>query len=377
MRTNGEELRQAIRRRPGMYIGDTYGYGLTRLAESLLLVGVIAGREGRVREISLSLGENGSCGVSFDGWPWPLPSGTSPIADVGRWLTFVNFDRDAEPRPGMPRGVIFPVPYVDLGLVNALASALEVTAWTGGQRWRQRFREGLPQGELHAVAPGAEPSASETGLHITFTPDATIFDPYSRFSVKWLKERLASFSAFHAGISWRLRDEVSGLEARYQRRRGLPDYCVELSDSSQPIHAPWSFEGQAGTTQVRLALQWGEAHGHGVKSWANLRECTLDGTHHDGLVLGLRKALRARMKARGTEQEVLSFTDASLLRHLTAVVELVVPDTVWYGPTQEQLANPEAKADVSQLVSAWVEQALASHPDLESRVLQLSGVPLS
>ncbi|NVJ27478.1 DNA gyrase subunit B [Myxococcus sp. AM011] len=377
MLTSGEELRQAIRRRPGMYIGDTYGYGLTRLAESLLLLGVIAGREGRVREISLTLGADGSCGISFDGWPWPRPSGTSLIKDVGQWLTFVNFDMNAETRPGMPRGVIFPVPYVDLGLVNALASSLEVVAWAGGQRWRQRFREGLPQGEPHAVAPGAEPSASETGLHITFMPDATIFDPSSRFSVKWLRGRLASFSAFHAGITWRLRDEATGLDERYRRERGLPDYCVELSDSSQPIHSPWSFEGQAGTTRVRLALQWGEALGHGVRSWANLRECTLDGTHHDGLVLGLRKALRARMKARGPGQDELSFTDAALLRHLTAVVELVVPHTVWHGPTQEELANPEAKADVSQLVSAWVEQALANHPELESRVLALSGVPRS
>ncbi|NTX54667.1 DNA gyrase subunit B [Myxococcus sp. CA039A] len=377
MSHSGEELRQAIRRRPGMYIGDTATYGLSRLAESLLLLGVIAGREGRVREISLSLGVDGSCEISFDGWPWPLASGTSPIADVGRWLTFVNFDMNAVRPPGMPRGVIFPVPHVDLGLVNALASSLEVVAWVGGQRWRQRFREGLPQGEPHAIAPGAKPSASDSGLHITFMPDAAIFDQPHRFAVEWLRDRLSSFSAFHAGLTWRFRDAVSGLDECYRRERGLPDLCAEFSESSRPIHAPWSFEGQAGTTRVRLALQWGEAPGSGVRSWANVRECTRDGTHHDGLLLGLRKALRARMKARGPEQEALSFTDAALLGHLTAVLELVVPDTVWYGPTQEQLANPEAKADVAQLVSTWVEQSLASHPDLESRVLALSGVPRS
>lgn len=358
-----------------MYVGDTLEFGLTRLAESLLFLGVIAGREGRVREISLSLGADGSCGISFDGWPWPLPPGTSPIVDVGRWLTFVNFDIDAKRQPGMPRGVIFPVPYVDLGVVNALASSLEVVVCAEGQRWRQRFREGLSQGEPHSDVSGSAASAAGTGLHIRFTPDATVFEPPRRFPLKWLRARLASFSAFHAGITWHLRDEVSGLDERYLRERGLPDFCAELSEPSRPIHVPWSFEGQAGTTWVRLALQWGEALGHGVVSWANLRECTLDGTHHDGLVLGLRKALRARMKARGPEQEALSFTDAALLRHLTAVLELVVPHTVWHGPTQEQLANPEAKADVAQLVSTWVEQSLASHPDLESRVLELSGVP--
>jgi|GEM_PF-3510993 len=374
MLTSGEELRQAIRRRPAMYIGSTEDYGRSRLVESLFLLGIIAAREGRVREVSVSLGADGSCGISFDGWPCPLPSGTSPIAEVGRWLTFVDFKIDTDARPGMPRGVVFSAPYVDLGLINALASPLEVTAWAGGQRWRQRFREGLPESEPHALA-GA--SSSESGLHISFTPDATLFKPPHRFPLEWLRKTLASFSAFHAGITWRLRDEASGLDERYHRERGLSDYCAELSEPSRPIHAPWSFEGQAGTTRVRLALQWGEAPGNGVRSWANLRPCTRDGTHHDGLLLGLRKALRARMKARGPGQETLSFTDAAMLRHLTAVVELVVPDTVWHGPTQEQLANPEAKADVAKLVSAWVEQALASHPDLESRVLALSGVPPS
>lgn len=375
MRLDEEELRRAIRKRPGMYIGDAGALGKARLVESLLLLGVLAARESRLREVSVSLDAAGGCSVTFDGWPWPMSEGVSPFAELEPWLRFANFDVEARPPPGMPWGVIFHTPYVDLGVVNALASPMDVVAWCGGQTWRRSFREGLPVVTPPSTGLDLSPPSSGIGLRITFTPDPVLFDSPAGFSIPRLTERLSALSALTPASTWRLRDAASGTQVCFRREHGLVDLCAERSASSRPLHAPWSFSGTSGSTQVHLALQWSHDPGVGILSWANHDACPRGGTHHDGLYRGLRTALRARMKALGLPPESHAFTDAALAERLTAVVSLGAPSTVWYGPVKEELANPEVRGDVSRLVARWVEQALATHPDVEARVLALVGTP--
>ncbi|WP_338873381.1 DNA gyrase subunit B [Myxococcus stipitatus] len=378
MRLAGEELRRAIRLRPVMYIGDASVFGKTRLVESLLLLGAMAARETRLGEVSVLLTADGSCSVAFDGWPWPISAGVSPFDALEPWLGFMHFDVGAQPPPGMPRGVVFDSSSVELGLLNALSSPLEVVAWYGGQSWRRTFREGLPAESPQHTAPEMAPPSSGVGLRFTFTPDASVFYPPPGFSAALLTERLSSLSALIPASTWRLRDEASGMEVSFRREHGLANLCVERSANSCPLHAPWTFNGSAGQTQVSLALQWGRAPvGAGILSWANHESCRRGGTHHDGLYRGLRTALRARMKARRRSLASRAFTDEALSEHLTAVMSLGLPSTVWYGPTRGELANPEVRGEVSKLVADWMKQALASHPKVESELFTLLGASLS
>ncbi|AGC48962.1 DNA gyrase subunit B [Myxococcus stipitatus DSM 14675] len=375
-RLDGEALCRAIRLRPGMYVGDTGGVGKSRLVETLLMLGVMGARGSRLKEVSVTLASDGAFSVGFDGLPWPLSEGVSPFTELEQWLGFVNFDIMARPPRGMPHGVILHTPYVDLGVLNALSSPLEVIAWHGGQTWRRTFREGLPVESSHDAAAEQAAPASGEGLHLTLTPDPSIFEPSSGFSVARLTERLTSLSALVPASTWRLRDEVSGTEVSFRREHGLADLCAERSASSRPLHAPWCFQGSIGETQVSLALQWGQdPAGASIFSWANHESCPRGGTHHDGLYRGLRTALRARMKTLGFPAESRSLPDAALSERLTAVMSLTIPSTLWHGPVKEELANPEVRGDVSKLVGNWMKQALASHPDVEARLLTLVGVP--
>ncbi|MCP3062873.1 DNA gyrase subunit B [Myxococcus sp. K38C18041901] len=353
-------------------------FGLGQLVEVLLLLGFLGARNGDVRDISVELLADGACRVTFDDWPWPSGSRESARSSLERWLSFEGFDWSAPPPLGLPRGVISLPPYVELGLVNALASRLEVIAWEGAHHWRRSYREGLAEPESsRSLVDASPPRLTEQGLCITFTPDASIFEPGARMRSQHILERLQVLSALHPGVTWRLRDVLVGRESCFHRTRGLADLCDERVDSRGLLSPPWSFEGQVGSTQVGLALQWGDSKGAGVQSWANIHRCYEGGTHHQGLHQGLRKALRSRMKARGSSQGALSFPDAALVAHLTAVLSIGLPEPVWKGPTRTQIANPELKEDVAQLVATWLEAALAQDSEVEAQILALSGAPLN
>ncbi|MBZ4398469.1 DNA gyrase subunit B [Myxococcus sp. XM-1-1-1] len=359
-----------------MYVGDTMEFGLGQLVEVLLLLGFLGARNGGVRDISVELLADGACRVTFDHWPWPAGSRESALSSLERWLSFEGIDWSTPPPLGLPRGVISLPPYVELGLVNALASRLDVIAWEGAHHWRRCYREGLAEPESsRSLMDAPSPRHAEQGLCITFTPDASIFEPGSRMRSQHILERVQILSAMLPGVTWRLRDALVGRESCFRRTRGLADLCDELVDSRGLLSPPWSFEGQVGSTQVGLALQWGAFEGAGVRSWANIHRCYEGGTHHQGFHQGLRKALRSRMKARGSSQEAWAFPEEALVAHLTAVLSLGLPEPVWKGPTRAQLANPELKEGVAQLVATWVEAALAQDSQVEARVLALSGAP--
>ncbi|WP_342377164.1 DNA gyrase subunit B [Myxococcus stipitatus] len=371
-------FRRSIRRRPAMYIGDTTVSGKSRLVESLFMLGVMGARDSRLREVSAALSSDGACSVVFDGLPWPTPAGVPPFAELESWLTFVNVDIAGGPPPRMPHGLFLQTPCIDLGLVNALSSSLEVIAWSGEQTWRRTFREGLPVESLGDASPDHAPPSSGSGLRITLTPDPSIFDGPQEFSWTGLTERLSALSALAPSATWRLRDEVSGTEVSFRREHGLGDLCAERAASSRPLHEPWVFNGRIRETEVDLALQWVEdPAGASILSWANFESSPRGGTHHEGLFRGLRTVLRDRRKALGLPPVSRAFSNTALSERLTVVMSLRSCSIVWRGPMFHPLDTPEARGDISKLVRDWMKLALESHPDVEARLLGLLGFPRS
>ncbi|AKF87298.1 hypothetical protein MFUL124B02_40950 [Myxococcus fulvus 124B02] len=374
MKGDGEELRRSIRLRPAMYIGGMDSRGLYFLLDPLLLLGFIG--DGCVRDVAVELRPDGSCRVSYSGWPWSGPVGRKALEDLAGWFTFDSYDWKARPSAGVPLGILLQSPYVDLGLVNALCSSLEVVAWGGGWTGGCRFREGLREMGRSSDSGVESSSTSTSGLCVTLTPDPALFNPPRRVPAQQLVARMRSLSAMKTGVGWSLRDEVSGVETRFLRTRGLADLCDELAENTGCLPEPWSFEGQMGSTRVRLALQWSRFRGAGIHSWANLHPALLGGVHHQGFHLGLRKVLRARLKARAPQHPALIPPDEELEKHLTAVLDLQVPEAVWHGPTRSQLGNPEVKSEVAWLVARWLEKAFAADSAMEAQVLSELCLPM-
>ncbi|MCP3062876.1 hypothetical protein LXT21_29235 [Myxococcus sp. K38C18041901] len=139
MKSDGEELRRSIRLRPSMCIGGVGTSGLQSLVEPWLLLGFMGRGEGSAQDVSVDLRADGSCRIAFEGWPWSAPFGEKSFEDLSRWLTFDGYDWQARPpNQEVPLGVLRQGPGVDLGLVNALCSSLEVIAWGGGRTGRLR-----------------------------------------------------------------------------------------------------------------------------------------------------------------------------------------------------------------------------------------------
>lgn len=363
------DLIQNIRRRAGMYVGSTGGYGLHRLPLILVHAGFIAAREGRGREQWLHLEADGACAFAFDGPLWPMQLAPGPTAETfERVLTQENFDPRAR-RPKRAPVTLMSSVEADLALVNALSSEFECEVWTEAGAWRQRFQRGRPVEPPGAAPRGASPRPSPVGTRIRFVPDASIFE-CTRFSGAGLASRLEQLAGLHAGLTCRLWDDVRGQEARFHFERGLPDWCARLTESHRPLHAPWSFEGQHKMTHVRLALQWTQGAGAGVLSWANTFR-THAGTHLSGFSDGLGHALRDFAQASGRTSEFDAYSHFALLENLTVLLDVTVPETLWYSPIRGELANKRVEPDVAQLVHEWLGAAFAQHRATAEQVLEL------
>nr|BDT38313.1 DNA gyrase subunit B [Myxococcus sp. MH1] len=317
--------------------------GRTSLVDLLLTLGFVAARDGGAREISISLRAAGSCCFCVGLWPWKLSCGTS-AAQLEPWLT---------PQGGPLSEGLWQSPFADLGVLCALSSPLDVIVWTEDD---------------------TAPRTSKSGLCITFTPDASLFEPPPCFDVPRLRERIEALSAFHSGVTWTLRDEATGTESRFLREEGLADLCRDLAPSPLGSQNPLCFQAKVGKTSLQLALVWTEGPGRGVVAWANLFARNDAGPHRVGFRQGMREAISARLARRGVAARARCFDATALFEHLTAVLHIQVEKTDWYLMTRERRASAEVQATVTRLVAQWVEQALTEDPKLEAFVLKLAGL---
>ncbi|NTX57254.1 DNA gyrase subunit B [Myxococcus sp. CA039A] len=360
-----------MRRRPGLYLGGANGFALHSLAEVVLRSGAVAARERGTREVSLRMGADGSCTAVFDGWSCPAGVEAMP-EEVEGWLALTSYDPRGTRPEGVARGLVLPTCYDDLAMVSVFSSSLDVRVWGQGRAWGQRFREGIPQGGMRPEV--LDVPASDSGLRLVFTPDASLFAEPPREVSEEVIRRMRELAALVPGVLWRFHDAPSGREERVLREQGLADLCRESTASSGPLHEPWSFEGLSGTTRFRLAMQWCERPGEGFACWGNLQRCSHRDIPREGLRRGLHEAVSARRAALGYRQVKLPFSKSALATGLTAVMELVVPVPIWHRHTHDRLETPEVESAVAGLVAKWVEEALARSPELEARLLPLAAV---
>ncbi|PTL85616.1 hypothetical protein [Vitiosangium sp. GDMCC 1.1324] len=363
------DLLRQVRQRPGMYVGDTGGYGLHRLPLLLLEAGALAASEGRGDEVSLHLGAGDSCSFFFNGPLWPSRLVPEPPGDsLARLFTLADADLHA-PRPdGAPETFLLVSPYEDLAVVNALASELEVSFGAGRRIWRQAFRCGEPAGPVHEVPVKEDGPPSARGTRIRFVPDPSIFER-PRLSFLGLLLRMEELAALHERVSFRLRDDVRQVETHHRFERGLVDYSARLSAPAFPLHAPWGFEGRHGSSRVRLSLQWCGAPGIRVVSWVNQLRVS-GGTHLKGLVQGLHGALYHYAETVGRTQEIPAYIPSVLTEGLTVLLDVMVARPVWLGPVKGELANEECEFAVASLVETWLGKRFQEEPVVAEQVLE-------
>ncbi len=339
---------EAVRKRPGMYIGSTGEAGLHHLVWEVVDNAVDEALAGYCTTIHVRLHEDGSCSVRDDGRGIPTDIHEKegrPAAEVVMTVLHAGgkFDSDTYKVSGGLHGV-------GVSCVNALSTRLELQIWRNGKHYRQTYALGVPQTELTVVGP-----ADHTGTEVRFWPDPTIFDETTEFVFEILAKRLRDLSFLNPGLKIVLTDERDEREEVFHAEDGLIAFVEYLNEAKTVLHEPpiyveGSLEDKSGgTVRVSAALQWTTAYTEAVSSYVNNIHTVDGGTH----VSGLRSALTRTVNAYAMREKLVktNLSGEDIREGLTVVLSVHIPDPQFGGQTKSKLGNSEVKGLTDNVVS--------------------------
>jgi DNA gyrase subunit B len=372
---------EAVRRRPGMYIGSTGARGLHHLVWEVVDNSVDEALAGRCSHIEVTLLQDGGVRIGDDGSGIPVDlhekEGRSALEVV---LTVLHaggkFDSQAYAVSGGLHGV-------GISVVNALSSRLVAEVERDGGRFRQEFSRGLPLGEVERVG---DSDGGRTGTTITFWPDEEIFESLE-FHVDTIIRRLRDTSFLTAGLRIHLADERptdDPDEAASERRwefhapGGLRDFVdhIRATKAKEGLHPTIHFEaeeiGPHGAQSVEVAVQWINDYNDAILSFANTINTHEGGTHEEGFRTAVTSVINRWAKDKGLlrSKEVDSLTGDDLRSGLVAIVSVKVGDPQFEGQTKTKLGNTEVKSFVQTTTYSRVAEWLEEHPNEGKLIVQ-------
>ncbi len=353
---------EAVRKRPGMYIGSTGERGLHHLVYEVVDNAVDEALAGFCDTITVTLLADGGVRVCDNGRGIPVdnhPVENRPAVEVV--LTTLHsggkFDGTSYAVSGGLHGV-------GVSVVNALSSRLEVEVRKDGHVWRQAYRVGDPVAPLERGEP-----TEETGTVVTFWPDEDIFET-TAWSFETLSRRLQEMAFLSRGLSISLTDErpdhMNGEPhvASYCYDGGIADFVRYLNASKEPVHASViDFGDEAPGISAEIAMQWSGSYSESVHTFANTINTAEGGTHEEGF----RAALTSIVNRHAREQKMLRDKDENLTgddvrEGLTAIIHVKLAEPQFEGQTKTKLGNTEAKSFVQRVCNDHLRDWFERNP---------------
>jgi DNA gyrase subunit B len=339
---------EAVRKRPGMYIGSTGERGLHHLVYEVVDNSVDEALAGYCDTIEVTLLADGGVRVQDDGRGIPVdehPVEHRPAVEVVMTTLHAGgkFDGKSYAVSGGLHGV-------GVSVVNALSALLEVEVHRDGYVWTQVYERGDPMGPLERGA-----AAEDTGTTITFWPDGQIFET-TDWSFETLARRMQEMAFLNKNLAISLTDlrtlDESGQPraAGYQYAGGIADFVRYINASKDPVHGSIvDFGEEADGISVEIAMQWTGSYTESVHTFANTINTTEGGTHEEGF----RAALTTIVNRYAREQKLLREKDENLTgddvrEGLTAIVSVKLAEPQFEGQTKTKLGNTEAKSFVQK-----------------------------
>ena len=353
---------EAVRKRPGMYIGSTGSRGLHHLVFEVVDNSIDEALAGVCTEIAVVLNSDDSVTIRDNGRGIPVkiqPKVGKPAVEVALTMLHAGgkFGGGGYKVSGGLHGV-------GVSVVNALSEWLEVEVRREGGVFRQRYVRGQAVSELEKVG-----ETSATGTKITFRADPEIFESV-QMNYDIISQRLRELAFLNQGLKIALSDERTGENAKYRYEGGITAFVQNLNKNKDPIHSkPIYIKAQKNGLEIECALQYNQGYVENILSYANTIRTHEGGTHEAGFKMALTRVINDYARRSGILKDAESNLSGEDIREgLTVVLHVKMEDPQFEGQTKTKLGNSEVAGLVNSVVGEGVATFLEEHPSVVKRI---------
>jgi len=356
--------REAVRRRPGMYIGSTDQRGLHHLVYEIAYNSIDEAMAGCCDLITVTINKDNSVTVVDNGRG--IPVDVHPTTKVSALETVMTVLHAGAKFGGKTYAVSGGLHGVGASVVNALSAWCRVDVSLNGKIYHQEYRQGVPQGEVKVTG-----KSDDIGTATTFLADEEIFSEIS-YDFNTLSERLREMAYLNKGVEIHLRDEAKDIERTFYFEGGITGFVRHLNRNRAVRHpVPIYISKQVNSTMIEVALQYNDGFSESAFSFANCVN-TIDGGTH---ITGFRSALTRVLNDYAKKSKLLKEDDPNLTGEdsregLTAIINVKLSEPQFEGQTKGKLGNIEIKSQVESVVNEGLTLYLEEHPDDAKKIIE-------
>lgn len=356
---------EAVRKRPGMYIGSTSSRGLHHLVWEVVDNSIDEALAGRCDKITVIVNEDNSVTVIDNGRGIPVgihPKMGRPAVEVVMTVLHAGgkFDGEGYKFSGGLHGV-------GVSVVNALSEWLEVEVYRDGKIHFQRYLRGVPEADLVVIG-----ETSQTGTKITFKPDPEIFTETTVYDFDVLQNRIRELAFLNRGVFIALEDKRGdGKKKEFHFEGGIRSYVEYLNRNKEVLHeTPIYIEGERDQIPVQVAMQYNDSYSSNLYSYANNIHTHEGGTHEAGFKSALTRVINEYSRRNNLLKDSDNNLSGDDVREgLTAIISVKIADPQFEGQTKTKLGNSEARTATEQLFGEKFAEFLDENPAVAKKII--------
>lgn len=356
---------EAVRKRPGMYIGSTSGRGLHHLVWEVVDNSIDEALAGYCTRIDVIVHKDNTISVIDNGRGIPVGEEAKtkrPAVEVVLTVLHAGgkFGGEGYKVSGGLHGV-------GVSVVNALSEHLTVTVKRDGHIYQQEYRRGVPQYDLKVVG-----DTEETGTTVTFKPDAEIFTETTEYEFEILQSRIRELAFLNKGIELNLIDERNDRSESFMYEGGIISFVEYLNRNRESLHEPPIFvEGVKDGISVEIAIQYNDSYTENIYSFANNIHTHEGGTHESGFKSALTRVLNEYARKSNAIKDADSNLSGDDVREgMAAIISVKIPEPQFEGQTKTKLGNSEVRGIVESLFAEKLTEFLNENPATSKKIIE-------